>query len=194
MAGTRDRAVPAERQSVSVQAQQEKAAAALAQNAAFIGHSLRALEQGPVDLLNLPAVEERFMEYVQSCAVTGTVISPPGLASWLGITSSDLKDWLRGYGPEEQRRSAQRIYQVLHQSFVDNALAGKLGPQTVQFFAKNWFGYSDIPEGAAGRTVEQNKTVDQLAKEAEQLTGEVIEASYTEVKSKKKKGGGNGKK
>lgn len=138
-------------------------------NSLFIAHSLAGLASQPVDLLNTEEVERRTMEYIADCQRTGTRVSPPGLALWLGITSNDLTNWLTDYGTEEHRKSAARIYQFLHAAFADNALAGKLSPQMAMFFAKNWYGYSDAQRVETAQTVEKRKSLDELAKEAEAL-------------------------
>lgn len=138
-------------------------------NALFIGHSLAGLAAPPVNLMDSEEVERRAAEYIADCQRTGTRVSPPGLALWLGITSDDLKEWLTTYGTEEHRRSAARIYQFLHAAFADNALAGKTSPQLAIFFAKNWFGYRDSQAIETAATVERRKSLDELAKEAEAL-------------------------
>ena len=145
-------------------------------NALFIAHSLAGLAAQPVNLMDTEEVERRSMEYIQDCVKTGTRVSPPGLALWLGITSSDLTEWLTSYGTEEHRKSAARIYQFLHASFADNALSGKTSPQLAMFFAKNWFGYRDSQAIETAATVEKRKSLDELAKEAESLPDfEIIE-------------------
>lgn len=146
------------------------------ENALYIAHSLAGLAAQPVDLMDTEEVERRSMEYIQDCVKTGTRVSPPGLALWLGITSSDLTEWLTTYGTEEHRKSAARIYQFLHASFADNALSGKTSPQLAMFFAKNWFGYRDSQAIETAATVEKRKSLDELAKEAEALPDfEIIE-------------------
>ena len=138
-------------------------------NSMFIAHSLAGLAAQPVDLMDTEAVERRTMEYIKDCQRTGTRVSPPGLALWLGITSKDLANWLNDYGTEEHRRSAARIYQFLHAAFADNALTGKLSPQIALFFAKNWYGYSDSQRVDTAETVEKVKSIDELKKEADAL-------------------------
>lgn len=145
-------------------------------NEIFLSHSLAGLAAQPVDLTNTEEVERRTMEYILDCQRTGTRVSPPSLALWLGITSADLTDWLTTVGDEEHRKSAARIYQFLHASFADNALAGKTSPQLAMFFAKNWFGYRDSQAVETAATVEKRKSLDELAKEAEALPDfEIIE-------------------
>lgn len=150
--------------------------AVIDENDLFIAHSLAGLTAPPVNLLDTEEIERRTMEYIADCKRTGTRVSPPGLALWLGITSSDLTDWLTTYGTEEHRRSAARIYQFLHSAFADNALAGKTSPQLSIFLAKNWFGYRDSQAIETAQTVEKRKSLDELAKEAEALPDfEIIE-------------------
>ena len=148
-----------------------------------ITHSLAGLTAPPVNLMDIDEVERRTMEYIVDCQRTGMRVSPPALALWLGITSKDLEDWLTTYGTEEHRRTAARIYQFLHASFADNALAGKTSPQLAMFFAKNWFGYRDSQAIETAQVVEKRKSLDELAKEAEALPDfEIIE---TQGKRKK---------
>ena len=150
--------------------------AAAEENALFIAHELSGLAVQPVNLMDTEEVERRSMDYIQDCLKTGTRVSPPGLALWLGITSGDLTDWLTSYGTEDHRKAAARIYQFLHASFADNALAGKTSPQLAMFFAKNWFGYTDAQRIETAQTVEKRKSLDELAKEAEALPDfEIIE-------------------
>ena len=155
------------------------------ENAIYLAHSLAGLAAVPVDLTDTEEVERRSMEYIQDCVKTGTRVSPPGLALWLGITSSDLTDWLTTVGDEQHRKSAARIYQFLHASFADNALGGKTSPQLAMFFAKNWFGYRDSQAVETAQTVEKRKSLDELAKEAEALPDfEIIETQGQKGKKK----------
>ena len=155
-----------------------------AENALYINHSLRGLSVQPVNLMDTEEVERRAMDYIEDCQRTGTKVSPPALALWLGITSNDLTEWLTAYGNEEHRKSAARIYQFLHAAFADNALSGKTSPQLAMFFAKNWFGYRDAAAIETASVVEKRKSLDELAKEAEALPDfEIIE---TQGKGKKK--------
>lgn len=150
--------------------------AAIEENDLTIEHSLAGLIAPPVNLLDTEEVERRTMEYIADCKRTGTKVSPPGLALWLGITSGDLTDWLTTYGTEEHRKTAARIYQFLHSAFADNALNGKQSPQLSIFLAKNWFGYRDSQAIETAQTVEKRKSLDELAKEAEALPDfEIIE-------------------
>lgn len=159
--------------------------AVIDENDMTIAHSLAGLTAPPVNLMDIEEVERRTMEYIASCQRTGMRVSPPSLALWLGITSADLADWLTEYGTEEHRKTAARIYQFLHASFADNALTGKTSPQLAMFFAKNWFGYRDSQAVETAQTVEKQKSLDELAKEAEALPDfEIIE---TQGKAKKKK-------
>lgn len=145
-------------------------------NAMAIAHSLAGLAAPPVNLLDSEEVERRTMEYIADCQRTGAKVSPPSLALWLGITSADLVEWLTSYGNEEHRRTAARIYQFLHANFADNALAGKTSPQLAMFFAKNWFGYRDSQAVETAATVEKQKSLDELQKEADALPDfEIIE-------------------
>lgn len=153
-----------------------KIQAIIEENDMVIEHSLAGLTAPPVNLMDIEEVERRTMEYITNCKITGTKVSPPSLALWLGITSADLVDWLTTYGTEEHRRTAARIYQFLHASFADNALLGKTSPQLSIFFAKNWFGYRDSQAIETAATVEKRKSLDELAKEAEALPDfEIIE-------------------
>lgn len=147
------------------------------ENALYIAHSLAGLSAPPVDLMDTEAVERRAMEYFADCQRTGARVSPPGLALWLGISSSDLSDWLSSsYGTEERRKSAARIYQFLHAAYADVAIAGKINGQLAMFFAKNWFGYRDSQAVETAQTIEKQKSIDELAKEAEALPDfEIIE-------------------
>ena len=150
--------------------------AALAENDKTIEHSLAGLSRPPVNLMDIDEVEQRTMEYIADCKLTGNKPSPPGLALWLGITSADLTDWLTSYGTDEHRKTAARIYQFLHASFADNALQGKSSPALTIFLAKNWFGYTDAQRIETAQTVEKRKSLDELAKEAEALPDfEIIE-------------------
>lgn len=150
--------------------------AVLDENDMTIAHSLAGLAAPPVNLMDIEEVERRTMEYIADCQRTGMRVSPPSLALWLGITSKDLVDWLTADGTDEHRRTAARIYQFLHASFADNALAGKTSPQLAMFFAKNWFGYRDSQAIETAQTVEKRKSLDELAKEAEALPDfEIIE-------------------
>lgn len=175
--------------------EEEKEARALAkvqaerdENDLYIGHAWAALSRPPVDLTNTAEVEQRVTEYAMSCRNSGTRPNPPALAAWLGITSSDLNDWLTGMGDPEQRKTAARIYQFLHQSFADMALAGKSSPQVVIFLAKNWFGYTDAQRIETASVVERRKSLDELAKEAEALPdGDIIDVQAKEVRKGKKK-------
>ena len=158
------------------------------QNATIIKHSLAGLSAKPVDLMNSTEVEQRSLAYFADCAQTGAKVTPPGLALWLGITSSDLTNWLTDYGTEEHRKSAARIYQFLHSAFADNALTGKQSPQLSMFFAKNWFGYTDSQRIETAQVVERKKSLDELAQEAAALPdGDVIDVPYKEVQKKGKK-------
>lgn len=155
------------------------------ENAVYIGHSLAGLNAAPVNLLDTEEVERRTLEYIADCQRTGTRVSPPGLALWLGITSADLTDWLTSYGNEEHRRTAARIYQFLHANFADNALLGKSSPALSIFLAKNWFGYTDAQRIETAQTVEKRKSLDELAKEAEALPDfEIIETQNGKGKKK----------
>lgn len=162
--------------------------ASVAENAITIGHSLAGLSAPPVNLMDTEEVERRSMAYIEDCQRTGTKVSPPGLALWLGITSSDLTDWLTSYGNEEHRRTAARIYQFLHAAFADNALTGKTSPQLAIFLAKNWFGYRDSQAVETASVVEKRKSLDELAKEAESLPDfEIIETQGHGGRKGKKK-------
>jgi hypothetical protein len=170
-------------------AEREEAAVAAnrAENDLFIGHAWAALSRPPVNLNDPTEVEQRVTEYALSCRASGLRPNPPALAAWLGITSDDLSTWLTGVGTEEQKRTAARIYQFLHQSFADTALAGKIPSATVVFLAKNWFGYSDAVRLETASTVERKKSLDELAKEAAALPdGDIIDAKVKDVKKGKK--------
>jgi len=161
--------------------------AALDENGTAIAHSLAGLSAPPVNLMDIEEVERRTMEYIADCQRTGAKVSPPSLALWLGITSADLAEWLTTFGTEEHRRSAARIYQFLHASFVDNALNGRTSPQLSMFLAKNWFGYRDSQAVETAQTVDTRKSLDELAKEAENLPDfEIIETQGQSKKSSKK--------
>ena len=171
----------AEREQTMLQASRDE-------NDAFIGHAWAALSRPPVDLMNPQDVEQRVTEYAMSCRASGLRPNPPALAAWLGITSDDLATWLTGVGTEEQRKTAARIYQFLHQSFADTALAGKVPSATVIFLAKNWFGYSDAVRLETASTVDRKKSLDELAKEAASLPdGDIIDVQAKDVKKGKKK-------
>lgn len=160
----------------------------LDQNASIIQHSLAGLSAAPVNLLDSAEVERRSLEYFADCVRSGAKVTPPGLALWLGITSADLTDWLTSLGSEDHRRSAARIYQLLHSAFMDTALTGKQSPQLSMFLAKNWFGYTDAQRIETAQVVEKRKTLDELAREAEALPdGDVIDVPFKEVKKGKKK-------
>lgn len=170
-------------------AEREEAAVAAnrAENDLFIGHAWAALSRPPVNLNDPNEVEQRVTEYALSCRNSGLRPNPPALAAWLGITSDDLSTWLTGVGTEEQKRTAARIYQFLHQSFADTALAGKIPSATVVFLAKNWFGYSDAVRLETASTVDRKKSLDELAKEAAALPdGDIIDAKVKDVKKGKK--------
>lgn len=170
-------------------AEREEAAVAAnrAENDLFIGHAWAALSRPPVNLNDPTEVEQRVTEYALSCRASGLRPNPPALAAWLGITSDDLSTWLTGVGTEEQKRTAARIYQFLHQSFADTALAGKIPSATVVFLAKNWFGYSDAVRLETASTVDRKKSLDELAKEAAALPdGDIIDAKVKDVKKGKK--------
>lgn len=146
------------------------------ENALHIGHSLAGLTAEPVNLFDTEAVERRTMEYIADCQRTGTRVTPPGLALWLGITSEDLKNWLTGFGNDEQRRTALRINQFLHANFADNALLNKTSPALSAFILKNWFGYKENPSVESAESVEKTRSLDELQKEAESLPDfEIIE-------------------
>ena len=156
------------------------------ENDMLIGHAWAALTRPPVNLSDPQEVEDRVTEYAMSCRNNGLKPNPPALAAWLGITSEDLSTWLTGVGTEEQRRTAARVYQFLHQSFADTALAGKIPSATVIFLAKNWFGYQDAQRIETATTVERKKSLDELAKEAAALPdGDIIEAKVRDVKKRK---------
>lgn len=158
------------------------------QNASIIQHSLAGLSAAPVNLLDAEEVVRRSLEYFADCTRSGAKVTPPGLALWLGITSADLTDWLTGIGTEDHRRSAARIYQLLHSAFMDTALNGKQSPQLSMFLAKNWFGYTDAQRIETAQVVEKRKSLDELAKEAEALPdGDVVDVDFKEVKKGKKK-------
>ena len=160
----------------------------LDQNASIIQHSLAGLSAAPVNLLDSAEVERRSLEYFADCVRSGAKVTPPGLALWLGITSADLTDWLTSLGSEDHRRSAARIYQLLHSAFMDTALNGKQSPQLSMFLAKNWFGYTDAQRIETAQVVEKRKTLDELAREAEALPdGDIIDVTFKEVKKGKKK-------
>ena len=160
----------------------------LEMNASIIQHSLAGLSAAPVNLLDSKEVERRSLEYFADCVRSGAKVTPPGLALWLGITSSDLTDWLTTYGTEEHRKSAARIYQLLHSAFMDTALNGKQSPQLSMFLAKNWFGYTDAQRIETAQVVEKKKSLDELAREAAALPdGDVIDVPYKEVQKKGKK-------
>lgn len=140
------------------------------ENKVYIGHSLAGLAAQPVNLMDTEEVSQRAMQYITSCAENGTRVSPPGLALWLGITSTDLMNWLTdGGGTVEDRRNRARIYQFLHANWADNAMLGKMSPALAMFLAKNWFGYTDERRLESAETVERRKSLDELAKEAEAL-------------------------
>jgi hypothetical protein len=146
------------------------------ENALYIGHSLAGLTAEPVNLFDTAEVERRTMEYIADCQRTGTRVTPPGLALWLGITSEDLKKWLTGFGNDEQRRTALRINQFLHANFADNALLNKTSPALSMFIMKNWFGYKENANVESAESVEKIRTLDELQKEAESLPDfEIIE-------------------
>ena len=160
----------------------------LYQNASIIQHSLAGLSAAPVNLLDSAEVERRSLEYFADCVRSGAKVTPPGLALWLGITSADLTDWLTSLGTEDHRKSAARIYQLLHSAFMDTALNGKQSPQLSMFLAKNWFGYTDAQRIETAQVVEKKKSLDELAREAAALPdGDVIDVQYKEVKKGKKK-------
>ena len=160
----------------------------LDQNASIIQHSLAGLSAAPVNLLDSADVERRSLEYFADCVRSGAKVTPPGLALWLGITSADLTDWLTSLGTEDHRKSAARIYQLLHSAFMDTALTGKQSPQLSMFLAKNWFGYTDAQRIETAQVVEKRKTLDELAREAEALPdGDIIDVTFKEVKKKGQK-------
>lgn len=160
----------------------------LAENASIIQHSLAGLSAKPVNLLDSQEVERRSLEYFADCVRSGAKVTPPGLALWLGITSNDLTDWLTSLGTEDHRKSAARIYQLLHSAFMDTALNGKQSPQLSMFLAKNWFGYTDAQRIETAQVVEKKKSLDELAREAAALPdGDVIDVPYKEVQKGKKK-------
>ncbi len=157
-------------------------------NASIIQHSLAGLSAAPVNLLDTAEVERRSLEYFADCVRSGAKVTPPGLALWLGITSADLSDWLTALGTEDHRKSAARIYQLLHSAFMDTALTGKQSPQLSMFLAKNWFGYTDAQRIETAQVVERRKSLDELAAEAAALPdGDVIDVPFKEVKKGKKK-------
>lgn len=139
------------------------------ENKVMTRHSLNGLAAQPVDLLDTEAVERRTMEYITDCMNTGTRVTPPGLALWLGINSADLKNWLTEIGTEEHRKAASRIYQFLHAAWADVLMGGKISPSAGMFLGKNWFGYREEQRIETAETVEKVKTLDELQKEAEAL-------------------------
>lgn len=172
----------AEREQAAIQAN-------IDDNSLYIAHSLAGLSVPPVDLLNTEEVEQRAKDYIMDCQRTGTRVSPPGLALWLGITSQDLTNWLVDTGTDEHRKSAARIYQFLHSAFADYALAGKIPQQTSLFFAKNWFGYTDATRIETAQVVEKKLSLDELEKEAEALPDDfrIIETQQGKKKGNRKK-------
>lgn len=169
----------AEREAAAVEVNREE-------NDLFIGHAWAALSRPPVNLNDPAELEQRVTEYAVSCRNSGLRPNPPALAAWLGITSDDLNTWLTGVGSEEQRRTAARIYQFLHQSFADTALSGKVPSATVIFLAKNWFGYTDAQRIETASTVDRKKSLDELAREAEALPdGDIIDVVAKDVKKRR---------
>ena len=186
-AGGRPRLTPEELAVKKAEKEQLEIQAELDENAIIIQHSLNGLAAKPVNLMECSEVERRSLEYFADCVQSGAKVTPPGLALWLGITSSDLTDWLTTYGTEEHRRSAARIYQLLHSAFMDTALNGKQSPQLSMFLAKNWFSYTDATRIETAQVVEKKKSLDELAKEAAALPdGDVIDVTYKEVKKGKR--------
>lgn len=179
--------ITAEEKALRLQQRSEASLLAdLSENNMFIGHAWEALTRQPVDLNDPKAVEDRVTEYALSCRNNGMKPNPPALAAWLGITSEDLNTWLTGVGTEEQRKTAARVYQFLHQSFADTAMAGKIPSSTVVFLAKNWFGYQDAQRIETATTVERKKSLDELAREAAALPdGDIIDAKVKDVKKRK---------
>lgn len=151
------------------------------ENSMFIAHSLAGLSAPPVDLLDTEAVERRTMDYIMDCQRTGTRVTPPGLALWLGITSKDLSDWLNDIGTDEHRKTSNRIYQFLHAAFADYSISGKVPAQVSLYLLKNWFGYTDSSRVDTSQTIEKKKSLEELAKEAESL------ADFTIIETQKGK-------
>ena len=157
----------------------------LEENSTYISHAWEGLNRQPVNMQNSAEVENRVVEYLMSCRNNGLRPNPPALASWLGITSEDLKEWLTKAGSAEHRKAAARVYQMLHQCFADLAFTGKVPPMIAIFLAKNWFGYSDVQRIETQSTMEKRVDLDKLAAEAEALPdGEIIDVPFKELKKK----------
>lgn len=170
------------------QKEEQAVSASKEENDLFIGHAWAGLTRPPVDLKDLEAVENRVTEYALSCKNSGLRPNPPGMAAWLGVTSEAFSEWLTNPGDDAHKIAAARIYQFLHQSFADMALAGKTSPQITIFFAKNWFSYTDANRIEVAQTIEKAKSLDDLAKEAAALPdGDIIDAPVKDVKKGKKK-------
>ena len=172
----------AERESKAVMAQNEVQA--------LMGHAFAPFAgAGPVNLLDPKAVERRIKAYWASCVESGAMPNPPGLASYLGASKEQFREWLAGIGSLENRALATKTYNLLEQTIIDHSLTGKLSPQLTMFYTQNWFGYQNKNALELQQAAPAPPSLDKLAAEAAALPdGDVVDADFVEIESGGKKG------
>ena len=147
------------------------------ENISYVQHEVDAINYPTVDIYNEEQVAQRFRLYVASCKRNNQRMTPPGLASWLGISTEELKDWMIDPGSMEHRRLAARIYEVLRASWADYAMSGKTPASIAIFVAKNWFAMSDVNRVESAPIVQKALDLEKLAAEAAALPdGDVYDA------------------
>lgn len=148
------------------------------ENRTFVEHEINALNFPQVDIYDEDQVMQRLRLYISSCKRNNQRLTPPGLASWLGISTEELKDWMLDPGTEDHRRLAARIYEMLRASWADYALSGKTPASVAIFVAKNWFAMADVNRVADAPIVQKALDLDKLAAEAAALPDDgIIEAT-----------------
>ena len=152
----------------------------IAENRTYVNHTTDALGYAPIDLYNDSEVFARFQLYAKACRIHNMRLTPPGLASWFGVSLEELKDWMTEPGSPEHRRIATRIYSALASSWADYALTGKTPASVAIFVAKNWFAMSDVNRVAEAPQVQKQLDLERLAAEAAALPdSDIIDADYT---------------
>lgn len=150
------------------------------ENMKFTAHAMGALVYPTVDLYDEDAVFQRLRLYIASCNRNNLRPTPPGLASWLGISAEELREWMLDRGTVEHRSIAVRVYEMLRSSWADYALTGKTPASVAIFVAKNWFAMSDAARVSDAPQVQKQLDLEKLAAEAAALPDtEIIDADYS---------------
>lgn len=138
-------------------------------NRRMLANALEAWKLPRIDTKDPYQVAQRLESYFNFCLERDLKPSVTGMANWIGVAETTIKNWYTGKTPPtpEHQELMIRSYGILMQIWDESMEEGKVNPVSGIYMSKVHFGYKDTQEIVVN-TQENNVyiTNDELIKES----------------------------